>query len=249
MIEQRMSTTPLRLSPLHDALDALHPAWGTVDDMPVALRFGDAAVERAHAARLGLCDASVWARTTIKGPAAADFLQSNSVPVPPQVLAVAPLAGGGVVARTGGMEFFVEDAPGGGLVTRLSAAVAAGTSEVYEVLRQDASILVSGELAVAVLRETCGFEFHPVTTSTQSAESALGPRASRARSTTPPGVIMTRVAGVSALILPRELNGLPLFQLWLDGTYGDYLWETLLEIVRQHGGEPVGLGTFFPSLE
>src|SRR5262249_11243393 len=93
---------------------------------------------------------------------------------------------------------------------------------VYRVLRQDASLLLSGSQATEVLLETCGYDFREAS----------------------PKVVMTRVAVVSCSILPRTLNGFSVFQLWLDGTYGFYLWETLLPIVRELGGSPVGIACF-----
>jgi sarcosine oxidase subunit gamma len=59
---------------------------------------------------------------------------------------------------------------------------------------------------------------------------------------------MTRVAGVSCSILLREIRGIAAFQLWLDGTYGAYLWHTLEGIVRELGGAPIGLASLFPEL-
>jgi sarcosine oxidase subunit gamma len=59
---------------------------------------------------------------------------------------------------------------------------------------------------------------------------------------------MTRVAGVSVSAHHRELNGIGAYELWADGTYGAYLWETLLEIARELGGDAVGLSAFFPGL-
>ena len=59
-------------------------------------------------------------------------------------------------------------------------------------------------------------------------------------------LIMTRVAGVSCAVLPIEAAGIPQFRLWLDCSYGVYLWEALYEIVRDHGGEVVGHWQCFP---
>jgi sarcosine oxidase subunit gamma len=52
---------------------------------------------------------------------------------------------------------------------------------------------------------------------------------------------MTQMAGVSCAVLPRQLGAVRAWQLWADGTYGPYLWETLLQIVRELGGDAVGL--------
>jgi len=59
---------------------------------------------------------------------------------------------------------------------------------------------------------------------------------------------MTRIAGVSCAVLPLEVGGIPMFRLWLDCSYGVYLWEALYEIVRDHGGDVIGIGSVFPSV-
>ena len=49
---------------------------------------------------------------------------------------------------------------------------------------------------------------------------------------------MTRVAGVSCMLLPlKDSAGL---RIWCEASLGQYLWDTLLEIVRELGGMPVG---------
>lgn len=192
--------------------------------MPVASRFADATNERAQAEKLALCDASALPRTTLKGPGAADVLRG--VDVPAAIFGVTVFDHGGLVARTGAAELFVEDGPGGGTVASLTSALDHGPAGVYEVPRQDASLLLSGTQAAEVLLETCGYDFRQ-----------------------PAGqLVMTRVAGVSCAVLARRLNGIRAFQLWLDGTYGVYLWETLLEIVREARGDVVGLAVFYPEL-
>src|SRR6201997_923103 len=113
-----MAETPTRLSPVHDQLDHLHPRWGALDGMPVALTFGGRTLEQEQglARTLGLCDASALHRSLIKGPGAASVLEARGVAqaLPAEVLCVLPLKSGGLIARTGRAEFFLEDAPGGG---------------------------------------------------------------------------------------------------------------------------------------
>lgn len=50
------------------------------------------------------------------------------------------------------------------------------------------------------------------------------------------------------MVLPRTLNGLAVFQIWADCSYGMYLWETLLGILHELGGGVVGTACFFPDL-
>jgi sarcosine oxidase subunit gamma len=60
-------------------------------------------------------------------------------------------------------------------------------------------------------------------------------------------VVMTSMVGVSVLVLWYEQRGAPVFRIWCDGTFGPYLWETLLEIAREEGGGAVGFTALFPD--
>jgi sarcosine oxidase subunit gamma len=220
------TSLPSRLSPLHDALSHLHPAWGEVQDMPVALHFGDARGELDRARVLGVADASALPRLTLKGPGAEAFLRQQGVAMPAGIFEAAPL-GEGLAARTGGAEFFIEDSITGTKVEDLTRLARRGASNVYPVFRADASFFLSGKLATAVFAQTCGYDFRPREMNK---------------------LVFTRVAGVSCSILPRSLSGIDLFQLWMDGTFGISLWETLLEISGELGGGPVGLLPFFREL-
>jgi sarcosine oxidase, subunit gamma len=217
--------TPTRLSPVYDELEHLHARFTDVNGMPVATSYGDVAKEKTAAADLGLCDVSFLSRVTLKGPAAASVLGSQQIPLPEKVLDVALINGGGIIARTGGTEFFIEDGLRGNVVERLTTA-ARETPGCYLVTRQDASFLLSGKRAPEVFLETCGYDFrHP-----------------------PKQIVFTRVAGVSCSILHRDFNDAGIFQLWLDGSYGGYLWETLLEIVGELKGAVIGAAAFYHDL-
>jgi sarcosine oxidase subunit gamma len=241
-----MAETPTRLSPVHDELDHLHPRWGDLDGMPVAFTFGGRTREQEQglARRLGLCDVSALHRTVIKGPGATSFLEARGIALalPPEIFNVLPLKSGGLIARTGRFEFFLEDAPGEGGRQTVVAQVTESLLSlpqpgVYTALRQDASFLLSGDRAPAVLLQTCGFDFRP-----PGVDPSPGPDQAMV-------MVMTRVAGVSTWVVHRAINGNTVYQLWADGTYGPYLWETLLKVMRDSEGDAVGLSVFFPELE
>jgi hypothetical protein len=150
------------------------------------------------------------------------------MPVPAGILDVLPCHGGGLVARTGGSEFLVEDGFDRPRVAHLEQTLGPGGDGVYRMVRQDAVVGLSGRRGVEALRHVCGYDFAP--------SRPGGP------------LVMTRVAGTSCLVLHRELNRIPVFELSTDGTLGVYLWEVLLEIVQELGGEAVGLAVFYPEL-
>jgi sarcosine oxidase subunit gamma len=59
---------------------------------------------------------------------------------------------------------------------------------------------------------------------------------------------MTQVAGISATVLRQTLNGEAIYRLWCDGTYGPYMWDTVLEIAEELGGGAVGLSAHFKDV-
>ncbi|HUY32552.1 MAG TPA: hypothetical protein VMV69_07195 [Pirellulales bacterium] len=217
---------PRRLSPIHEQLTRLQPRWTTLGDMPAVSDFGDLARERDLIGRLALCDVSALDRLVVKGPGAAEFLASQGLWVPDQIYGHLPQAEGGLIVRTGGAEFFLENDWQGGLVERLRAALDAAVPGVYGVPRQDISLVVSGSAALVLFSQTCGYNFDD-----------SGYR-----------FVMTQLAGVSCSVLPRQLGIARAWQLWADGSYGAYLWETLLEIARELGGDAVGIGALQHSL-
>jgi sarcosine oxidase subunit gamma len=194
--------------------------------MKVALRFNDGASESKFKSELALCDMSFLPKLGVKGPESLACLAQAQLPIPEGIYSCCPLADGGLVIRIDRHEVFVEDGVAGTLTAKLEEQLGQSLTGVSLIRRQDASFLLSGARCNLVLRETCGFDFrYP-----------------------PNGVVMTRVAGVSCIILPVRIEGAWAFRLWLDPSYASYLWEALLKIVRDHGGDAIGLETFYPSL-
>src|SRR5579875_2974086 len=133
--------------------------------MPVPLTCGGRTVEQERdlARTLALCDVSALQRLVLKGPGAASLLEARAVAqaLPADLFHVLPLTSGGLIARTGRAEFFLEDAPSAGGRQEVVAPLADSLRDspqpgVYPALRQDASFLLSGDRASAVLLETCG---------------------------------------------------------------------------------------------
>ena len=46
---------------------------------------------------------------------------------------------------------------------------------------------------------------------------------------------------VLVVVLPFGAGDGHAYRVWCDGTYGAWLWKTLVEIARELGGGPVGL--------
>lgn len=221
--------TSIRTSPMHASLAHLNPEWREIKQMQVAWQIHDSAAEQQLQQRLALSDASCLERCGLKGPRAAEWLQAQGLPVPEQHNHWASLPGGGYIMRLGMSEFFLEDGPQGASVATVRQALGAGASGVYPVLRQDAAIVAGGPDIQDLLVQTCNVNFVAATRD-------------------PSLVVMTSMVGVSVVVIRAELNGAPVYRIWCDGTFGHYIWETLLEITQELGGGAVGLGSYYPQL-
>jgi sarcosine oxidase subunit gamma len=219
-------SSSIRRSPVHDSLEELNPVWTQIHNMKVPLRFNDSVSENKLRTELSLCDMSCLPKIGVKGPEALAWLAQAEILVPENVYDCRSLGNSGLVIRTDRHEVFIEDGSGSNRVSELERELSSLPLGVYLVRRQDASFLLIGARCNLVLSETCGVDF----------------------SNPPDSVVMTRVAGVSCMILPLQAKEAPAFRFWLDPSYGSYLWKAMLEIVRNHGGEAIGVDALYPSL-
>jgi len=219
-------SSSIRRSPVHDCLEELNPVWAEIHNMKVALRFNGSASESQLKTELSLCDLSCLPKMSVKGPESLAWLAQAGIRVPERVYGYCSLEDGSLVTRTDRQEVFLEDGPASHRVSEFERELSSHPLGVYLVCRQDASFQLTGVRSNVVLRETCGVDF----------------------SNPQDGVVMTRVAGVSCMVLPLQAERAPAFRFWLDPSYGSYLWEALLEIVRDQGGDAIGLQAFYPSL-
>lgn len=212
----------MRTSPFYcehgDAVDR----WITVQDMRVPLSF------RSEGSRdaVAICDMSALRRCGVKGPGAAEWLDSVGIAVPARHNRWVDVAGGGMIGRLGHTEFFVEDGPQGNVVDTIIARFGAGVAGAYWVPHQDAAIVLTGARANEVLVQTCNINFGAIDAVAHE-------------------LVMTSMAGVSVLVIPRDNR----YHIWCDPTFGPYLWRTLFDIVREAGGGPVGLGSIYPEIQ
>ena len=213
----------MRRSPLHDNLTALRATWGASNDMPVAVSIPGETDDMP----LQLADVSCLARMGSKGAQAEQWLVSQGALVPEGVNAWARSTDGMIVARLARSEFLLEDGFGGTRVQQMGSALAPAPG-VYPVLRQDAALALAGERVGELLAQVCNVNFRAWPLEQQT-------------------VVMTSMVGVSVTVIWYRQNGLPAYRVWCDGTFGPYLWETLLEIARELGGGAVGLKRVFPD--
>lgn len=187
--------------------------WNAVpeSDSPRANLLPEGEAVEAASTRLELTDVSARSRLTLKGPAVLELAERVELSVPEKIYDWRELPGGGLVIRTGRRELFLEDSPGGDTIGRMREVLAAPLPGVVPVWRQDVSLLFSGSEVHTLLAQVCNLNF-------AAAGNAF---------------IMTQIAGVSCSVLSRRQNDLAAYQIWADGTYGAYLWTTLLAIARE----------------
>lgn len=211
-----MSIAPRR-GPLHDCLLAENPQWVERHGMQAAIELPGDRLTPA----IMLADASCLPRMGVKGAQAEAWLRDRGAGVPEGVNSWVRGHEGVLVARLGRSEFFLEDRMGGTTVERWRAALAPAPG-IYPVLRQDAALVLAGHRLNDLLLQTCNVNFKALT----PGDGAL---------------VMTSMTGVSVLTLWEEQAAGPVLRIWCDGTFGPYLWETLLGIAREEGGAAVGL--------
>ena len=207
-----------RRTPVHSAVERLQPEWGDRFAMTVALSFGDADLESSRLAELGLADLSALPRIGIKGPAAESWLRDHGLPAPQTIYEWRRLDEGGLVIRNDTREFLIENGFGDGRVDQLAAELGPGAGGAWRVERQDCSLLITGARALEVFAQTCGVDV-----------GEMGG-----------AFFKTRVALTSCSVMRDDVGAVPAWRLWLDPSYGEYLWTALLEIITELAGGPVG---------
>lgn len=214
---------PIRISPLSDRQIALAARTSRLAQMEVVASFGQD--DAAKLAVVGIGDLTFRRRAGVKGRGAHTALNDLGIATPDRPNTFLHLDDGTLVARLGMTEYLIEDAAGGLRTAGLMAQVPA--AGVYPVPRFDAALLIAGSRAPELLRQTCAFDF-----------SAL----------TLPGnpLAMTSMVGVGVTAIALEGRAGRYYRLWCDGTYGGYLWATLVEVAMELGGGAVGFEALGP---
>lgn len=212
-------------SPVAFSQTSLKPEMGFINGMAIVNRYSEPDVESRHAATLAICDVSCLSRFAIKG-AAADALTAKGIELPGSANSWSR-HDATLIMRLGNTEFLLEDPIGVQQCKSLSEQLQSGDG-VHVVQRNDASFILSGELLDQLLALVCAIDL-------------CGPTLADNR------LAMTSIAGVSVIVIRQEVAGKTLMRLWCDGTFGVYLWETLLNIINELGGGPVGTNQFFNS--
>lgn len=221
--------TAIQPTPVAYAQKRLLPRMGALHGMEVALGYGNDALERQHKQLLGVCDVSCFPRFGVKGLNAVQWLAARKVEIPAECNSWLAQDSGALVLRLGNSEFLVEDQLQSDVCKALHADDQQKIHGLYRVQRSDAALMLCGSRVQNLLSELCTLDLR---------RPALADNA----------LVMTQVAGISATVLRQTLHGEAIYRLWCDGTYGPYIWDTVLEIAEELGGGAVGLSAHFKDV-
>ncbi len=213
------------ISPAIPAYASRKPVLGEINGMQTAISFKSQDVEPAYSKTLCICDVSCLERFGVKGPNAANWLQTAGITLPSSTNSWVLQKNGSLLMRLGNSEFLLEDRLENTLAKTLDDTVVEQVG-VHKVIRNDASFIVCGEATEGLFAEVCAIDLDGDTLQ----ENRL---------------VMTAIAGVSVTLLKQSLNGQPVYRLWCDGTFGPYLWKTLVDIIEEQGGGPVGFNFYY----
>jgi len=172
--------------------------------------------QTAAVANLGIADRSDTQRHGCKGPGAATWLTALGLPIPARPNQWLPLDEDGRVVRLGTSEFLIE----GPIAQLTTVATTPRGPGVYPVLHQDAAFVLTGAHLNELLRQTCSLNFRSLAWMERP-------------------MVLTSMAGVNVIALQEPHVPHPVLRIWCDGTFGHYLWNTLLDIALSYGGGAV----------
>lgn len=176
---------------------------------------------------LALCDLSRLRKFGAKGRDVEQWLAASGIDVPENVFETRAWSNGGLISRFGSNEFFLEDGPANCALAPLIEQASATADQVFSVEHQEATFLLTGTKSLDVLSQTCGINF---------------------RASVPGFVVMTRVAGVSCVVLPQTIAGIAAYRVWVDPSYAESLWEVFAEISDSIGGRIIEASCVYPEL-
>jgi sarcosine oxidase subunit gamma len=209
-------STPARVSPLADVQSAHAARWTEIEHMRVVAAFSNEQANALNAVALG--DLSHRPRAGVKGPGAAAALNAAGINTPSQPNRWCR-SDGALVTRLGLTEYLIEADQSNAAVSRVLAL--SNVPDVYPVPHYDAALIIMGPKAVDLFRQTCSVDM-----------ATLDPNDG--------ALVLTSVVGVGATVAALQTPTGIAYQMWLDGTYASYMWETLCEIAHDMGGGPIG---------
>jgi sarcosine oxidase, subunit gamma len=164
-------------------------------------------------ANMVLTDLSTRSRFGVKGPNASKWLSAQGFALPEQPNSWVATADA-MLLRLGMNEFLIEASNNHFHIDALTAAMQSAGAGVYAVPRADAAFQISGDAVTDLLSEICMLD-----TTKLNINSLL----------------MTQVAGISAILLKLPNTQETSYRIWCDGSYHHYMHDTLSTIAKELG--------------
>ena len=229
------SVAPERRTAMYHAQLAMGAVMADADGWQLPQHYGDPAREAGWLRdAVGVSDVSPIGKARVVGESSAEMLAvlvAGTAERPPGcvVEVESHLERGGKLlsARLARDEFFLLTPAGvapsatAAVRTAVAASGSAGCAHAVDV--------TSGLCGVAI-----------VGPATQRLMSRISELDTSPRALPDLACVQSRFADIQALLLRRDVNGIPMYQLYASREFGEYLWETLVNAAGEVGGGPVG---------
>ena len=225
-----MNTTPERRTAMYHSQLEMGAVMADADGWQLPLHYGDAGQESVWLREtVGVSDVSPLGKVRVVGEGAASAVATLVSAASEQDIGTVAEAdstlerGGKLLSvRLAGDEFLVLTPAGVGA----AAAGALGSADAACAYAVD---ITSGLCGVAIVGPRTQ-EMMGRLTDVNTSPTAL------------PDLhcVQSRFADVQGLLLRRDVNGIAMYQLYAGREFGEYLWETLVEVARELGGGPAG---------
>lgn len=231
----QMKTKPERLSPLHNKHQSLDAHFVNVAGWQVAEVFSSSADEMAALRdKIGLVDNSPNGKLSLKGLEVGSVVSALYGEAPKQVGEVIEIKSSSLlVGQLSPDEFLILTPPQSGKEIAASLGEEIASRKVFVSLSDQTSGLVGlailGPKCGQVMSKLCAIPFEP----------AAFPNLHAAQSS---------FAKVRATIFRHDRDQLPVFELYADRSYADYLWDTILDAGGEFGIQPVGWKSYPGSM-
>jgi sarcosine oxidase subunit gamma len=167
---------------------------------------------------VSLQDVTAWSRIGMKGPRAAEWLQSRGIRLPERANSWCAFAGDDplstdIVVRLGASEFLIEHSNVDAL-EGLTRELQTPISGVYPVMHEDRVLSLAGPASADLLAQVCNVNFPALAATEQPA-------------------VMTMMIGVSVIVVPQGNGARRCYRIWCDPSYGDYLSASLQQVADE----------------
>ena len=226
----QVENRPKRLSPLHEQHKILGARFDLRDGWLIPEIY-TAVEEEATVLQesVGLIDISAWGKLDLKGTQAGTVVSMHFGNTPAKPGDVIEIESNHIlVAELTSDEFLVLLPPGAEKEIRTALETEIASQDTFVSLIDQTSGLagfsISGSASAGVMKKLCALSF----------SSKEFPNMHVAQSS---------FAKVRATIIRHDQSNLPTFKLFSDRSYGEYLWDAILDAGREFGIQPVGWET------